>query len=350
MKRLALACLSSLLALGCATSDAAKKDDEARLDEKPDAGPSMKKGDLATVQVEAMRMMMAMQAAQTIANATCARYENREVPWPEEQRIGTLFAVKVLKDRKVFTDEAGPRTKLNQHVALVGRLLARKSSRPDLPWTFGVVESDVPDAQGLAGGYVFVTTGLLKHVKNEAELAAVLAHEIAHVAQRHPLQIYGKAVHQQCVASTLVSELARNGVAPGPAQQQLVQFAARFGKADALLGDGEATFETFLFDTTLQLAAFPPQEREYEADRLGAELMAFAGYDATQFDSILTTLDAQPLTRDNGRTFRTGWLANAPSAAERITKLKALRATELSEFAHGTAKPDLSTVLAPVRP
>ncbi|MDP6439880.1 MAG: M48 family metalloprotease [Candidatus Brocadiia bacterium] len=78
---------------------------------------------------------------------------------------------------------------LNRYVAMVGRLVALQSERPGLPYWFAVVRNDTPLALALPGGYVFVSTGLLERLKSEHELAAVLGHEIAHVAQKHGLEI-----------------------------------------------------------------------------------------------------------------------------------------------------------------
>ena len=67
--------------------------------------------------------------------------------------------------------------------------MALQSDRPSLPYHFTVVKSDDPNALALPGGYVFVSSGLLQRLGSESELAAILAHEVAHVAERHGLQI-----------------------------------------------------------------------------------------------------------------------------------------------------------------
>ena len=81
----------------------------------------------------------------------------------------------------------------------MGRNLAAQSSRPTLEWTFGVLkEPHVFNAASAPGGYVFVTRGLLATVEDEAQLAGVLAHEIAHVNLRHALMRYGEVKVTQC--------------------------------------------------------------------------------------------------------------------------------------------------------
>ena len=74
---------------------------------------------------------------------------------------------------------------LIRYVNLVGQSITSTSGRKDIPFHFSVIESDAPNAIACPGGYIFITTGLLKIIKNEAELAGVLAHEIAHVNQKH---------------------------------------------------------------------------------------------------------------------------------------------------------------------
>ncbi|MFT3713753.1 MAG: M48 family metallopeptidase [Archangium sp.] len=348
MKRAAFAALLSLCC-SCATTESAEKKDgeEEERSEKSKKPTGLFGGinmNMAEVQAQAARMSTLAMAARAKADATCSKFQLREVPWSEEQRVGTFLAVRELKAHPVFSGD-----KIVQHVALVGKLLARRSQRPDLPWTFGVVTNDVPDAQGLAGGYVFVTTGLLAQVKNEAELAAVLSHEIAHVAARHPVVVYSQALANQCSASVMIADLARNGVSPGPSQQQMIQYAERFGNADVdMLLDADRGFEAFLFDTTMSITSWN-SEREYEADATGTELMAFAGYDLTGFDTLVARLETLPMTNKDGRTFRAGWLGNKPSTDSRLAKLKALREGELAAFSHSAAKPDLTELLAPLK-
>ena len=74
---------------------------------------------------------------------------------------------------------------LNRYVSLVGTRVASKSDRSALTWTFGVLASDSVNAFSAPGGYILVTEGLLRMLETEDELAAVLAHEVAHVVRQH---------------------------------------------------------------------------------------------------------------------------------------------------------------------
>jgi predicted Zn-dependent protease len=80
-----------------------------------------------------------------------------------------------------FVDDPG----LQQYVARVGKAIAARTERPNLPWEFHVVDDPAVNAFALPGGFIFVTRGLMTHMNNEAELATVLGHEIGHVTARH---------------------------------------------------------------------------------------------------------------------------------------------------------------------
>jgi beta-barrel assembly-enhancing protease len=77
---------------------------------------------------------------------------------------------------------------LQQYVNKVGRWVASQSERADLPWHFGVIDSNDVNAFAAPGGYVLITKGLYQRLSSEAQLAGVLGHEIAHVVQKHHLK------------------------------------------------------------------------------------------------------------------------------------------------------------------
>ena len=105
---------------------------------------------------------------------------------------------------------------LQRYVNRVGRWLSLHSERPSLDWKFGVLASDNINAFATPGGYVLVTKGLLARLRNEAELAGVLAHEIAHVVKKHHLAAIRKGAGLQAGANILAeysSNRARNPAA-----------------------------------------------------------------------------------------------------------------------------------------
>src|SRR6185503_13856703 len=76
----------------------------------------------------------------------------------------------------------------------LGQWLAMHSERPNLPWKFGIIASDDVNAFSTPGGYVLISRGLLDQMRNESELAGVLAHEIAHVVCKHHLKALQKSM------------------------------------------------------------------------------------------------------------------------------------------------------------
>ena len=85
-----------------------------------------------------------------------------------------------------------PDPRLQDYVNRVGQKLAAASERPNLAWTFRVVDDPVVNAFALPGGHIYVTRGLMTHLTSEAELAAVLGHEIGHVTARHSVEQMSK--------------------------------------------------------------------------------------------------------------------------------------------------------------
>lgn len=128
-----------------------------------------------------------------------------------KKTMGQSFAAKLLAGRTLVTDVA-----VQHYINLLGRWLSAESTRPDLDWTFAVVNDTGFNAFSAPGGYVFVTQGLLERVESEAELAGILAHEIVMVAGRFHLRggvIDTPGLPDQLEADVLATELcARTGL------------------------------------------------------------------------------------------------------------------------------------------
>jgi predicted Zn-dependent protease len=110
---------------------------------------------------------------------------------------------------------------LQEYLSRVGDELAEISNRPDLPWTFTVLDSPVVNAFAVPGGFVYLTRGILAYMNNEAEMAGVLGHEIGHVTARHSVtqisqqQLFGLGLGLGSIFSSRfrqLSGLAETGV------------------------------------------------------------------------------------------------------------------------------------------
>lgn len=301
------------------------------------------------------------------AERSCAAIKTAEVAWPEERAMGGAVMVKRAADTgglfldgmteqkaevlqaKVEKKEkvelpVSPKNDLTAYVSVLGKNLARSSSRPELPWTFAVIENETPNAFSTPGGYVVVTTGLLKKMTNEAQLAGVLAHEIGHVVHKHSIIRYREAKHAQCIVATaggyLLQKVTGAAVASIPPRyREAARFADNFGKpVDLDSADGD--FLAFLLDPVIELILKGnDKESEYQADATALDLVAFAGYDPAEYEAFLTSLGKQ-----GG-----GLFSGHPETADRVAKLKARREGELAAFATGTFKAELAPKLTALK-
>ena len=177
----------------------------------------------------------------------------------QEVAIGQQSHPEIIRQYGVYDEKP----ELNRLVDEVGRRLASKSERPNLPWTFTVLDSPIVNAMALPGGYIYITRGMLERINSEDELAGVLGHEIAHVTARHSAQQISKSQLAQL-------GLVLGAVVAGPqAVQQYGQFAE--------LGLG-LLFQRY------------SRAHETEADLLGTGYMAEARYHPVGAERMLLTL------------------------------------------------------------
>lgn len=179
----------------------------------------------------------------------------------QEIEIGRQLSAILLGSKALHPD-----MQLQRYVNQVGRWLSLQTSRPELPWTFAVLDDDGFNAFAAPGGFVFVTKGLVDRVADEAELAGILAHEISHVVQRHHLEAIRKNARAGIVTQLIGSQLANNLGGAVSAQ---------------LIGLGRNLYAKGL-----------DQDDEYEADRLGVTLAASAGFDPYGLPAALQVLRA----------------------------------------------------------
>lgn len=181
--------------------------------------------------------------------------------------------------------------KVQAYVDELGKRLAAKSERPSLPWAFKVVDDPAVNAFALPGGYIYVTRGILTYLRSEAELVAVLGHEIGHVTARHAASQMSK---QQLAMGGLIAgmavkpELQRFG---GLAQQGLGLLFLKFGRDD-----------------------------ENQADELGLRYMTREGYDPREMLAVFGVLDR--VTRAEGGGRMPDWLSTHPSPENRLRRIQ----------------------------
>src|SRR5260221_11902920 len=107
---------------------------------------------------------------------------------------------------------------LQRYVNRVGKWIALPSDRPDLPWTFSVIDTETINAFAMPGGSIIVSSGLIKRLGSESELAGVLAHEIAHVVKKHQLTAIQKGAQADFlkgVGTSIASDRIKIGGGPG---------------------------------------------------------------------------------------------------------------------------------------
>jgi predicted Zn-dependent protease len=183
-----------------------------------------------------------------------------------EKEIGLEEHEKVLASTRLYKDE-----ELRAYVTKVGNKVAAASHRPDLEYHFTIIDSPDINAFALPAGYVYVNRGLLTFMNSEAELAAVLAHEIGHITARHAVQQQARGTLARTAATVggIVTAVATGSGYVGSQISEVASIWAQSG----LSGFG--------------------REAELEADSLGAGYLFDAGYDPHAVIDVITVLKNQ---------------------------------------------------------
>ena len=227
---------------------------------------------------------------------------SEEITEEQEIEIGSNLISGLLGAAPLVDDPA-----LQRYVNDVGAWVASHTERKDLPWTFGVIDSEGINAFAAPGGYILITRGLYQLLDNEAQLAGVLAHEIAHVVEQHHLNALEDNLKAEIFADLAVLAAA----ADNPENQ---------AKADKLVNAGVQIYASGL-----------DQELEFDADLRGVVLAARAGYDPFALLDVLTTIDSI----DPGEDAMSVLLSTHPPTGERLTILADNMDGEMNEYAAG---------------
>jgi metalloendopeptidase OMA1, mitochondrial len=208
----------------------------------------------------------------------------------EEQKLGLDAYQEVLKKAKLATDP-----EVNAQVARVGRRIADATGKTDYQWEFKAFEDKQANAFCLPGGKIAVYTGILPITRDDAGLAAVIGHEVAHAIARHG----GERVSQQGLVQVLLGATSVALSQQNPAVQQV---------AIAALGGGAAVGYLLPYSRT----------QESEADYLGLIYMAKAGY----HPSAARDLWVRMAEASKGRERPAEFLSTHPSEATRIKQIE----------------------------
>jgi predicted Zn-dependent protease len=229
-------------------------------------------------------------AALTAVLVTCAtnpvtgKREISLISESQEVSMGQEAAKEVTASIPPVADDA-----LQRYVSGLGLQLARASERPNLPWSFTVIDDPQVNAFALPGGPIFITRGILTHMNSEAQLVSVLGHEIGHITAKHSVHQLSQAQLAQIgiIAAVIVKpSLAQFG---NLASQGLGLLFLKFGRDD-----------------------------ETQADELGFRYMTTASYSPTEMAEMFRTLGR--LSGGGGEGRVPEWLSTHPDPGNRVEK------------------------------
>jgi beta-barrel assembly-enhancing protease len=237
---------------------------------------------LLTVSVPAFAQLGGIGGALKKAQESKQKVDDLTISDAEERQIGEDVSVKIRQRFGVVQDPA-----IHKYITLLGTTLAKQSERPNLNWTFVVLDTDGVNAFASPGGIVHVTRGALGFAKNEAELAGVIGHEIGHVAHKHTVNAIKKS----------------NAVKMGS--------EAASARASFLSNYANRAYEMVLENSF-------DRGDELDADKVGVELAQKAGYLSASLGDFLQRLDE----RNKNQAEKNGMFASHPETKERIDKIR----------------------------
>ncbi len=202
----------------------------------------------------------------------------------EEVAMGQAMSVEVAKQYPIHDNRT-----VTAYVQSVGDKIVRNCDRKDISYHFAVIAKNDANAFCLPGGHLYLYTGLMKVANDEAEFAAVVAHEVGHVAARHSTERLTQQYGYQFLLGLVL------GQDPGTAARLIAELAATGG----FLKYG--------------------RDDEFEADRLGAGYLRAAGYDPQAMVDFLRRIENLE-TREPSRLET--WLMTHPPTSDRIARVK----------------------------
>jgi predicted Zn-dependent protease len=237
--------------------------------------------------IPVLLVISALWLAGCARNPVTGKRELMLMSTADEIQLGQQSDKEISKTYGLYDDQD-----LQRYMDEMGQRLAKVSHRPDLSFTFRVLDSPVVNAFAVPGGFVYVTRGILAYLNSEAELAAVLGHEIGHITARHSAKRYSKA------------QLAVLGLEVGKVISE--EFEKYSGLAEA--------------GVSILFLKFS-RDDERQADQLGVEYSSLGGYDATHMSRFFITLNRM---HKNGGGSLPEWFSTHPDPGDRVNTTRSL--------------------------
>lgn len=180
---------------------------------------------------------------------------------------------------------------VNKRINEIGNRIVLASGGSDKGYAFRVINDPTINAHSAAGGFVYINTGLLDILENEDELAAVIAHEIAHIRKSHHInRIYG--AHKRAVAGKIISSIMMVGVIYGAAMSTAESSTPTSPSPyfEPLVNIGTVISDKIVFATTVSMIFGYERKQELEADRLAIQYAAKGGYDPNALIGVFKKL------------------------------------------------------------
>ena len=203
----------------------------------------------------------------------------------EEAALGRETDQQIIEQYGIYKDP-----ELNRYLSSIGKKMAGLSHRPDLDYSFKVLDSPVVNAFAVPGGYVYFTRGILAYFNDEAEMAGVLGHELGHISARHSASKYSKQI------------LAQVGLNLGS------MFSEEFSEwAPVAMMGVQMMFLKFSRDD------------ERQADDLGVRYASRSGYDAAAMADFFSTLQRM---QPEGQSVLPHWFSTHPDPKDRVQSVR----------------------------
>jgi predicted Zn-dependent protease len=236
---------------------------------------------------------------------------------------------------------------VNELVHRVGRKIAEAANKPEYQWEFAVIQDDkMVNAFALPGGKVAIFTGILKHTKDDAGLATVMGHEVAHALQRHGMERMSRSIIDQIVQVGAMAAAASGAM--GRTDPRNTGIPGGTG------GMSGAALQGLLAAYGVNVSLPFNRKQESEADEVGLLLMAKAGYDPREAVPFWERMSGCPRQMIGKVCFRSQqavpeFLSTHPSDLTRINQIEAWLPKALQHY-HGSGGGMAPPPPAPYRP